>query len=104
MRCLPTWPLELARQFGNLFRLRQQQQAYIVVDERCEDDDLCLDGIIGAIGTVISDARGASAVVAVHPVHRGARDQLEMAGGVGLRQLGDEDRRLRADVTAEGLT
>ena len=103
MMCLPTWPLELARPFGNFSVFDSSKQARVVVDEGAENDELGLDRVVGAVRPVIRHAGDASAVVAVDAVAHGAGDQLEIAGGVGLRQLGHEDARLRADVAAERL-
>ena len=97
-------PAGIGEAVGKFFRLGQEQQARAVVDERRDDHELRLDRVVrGAVGTVVRYACDAPAVVAVHAVAHGAGDQLEVSGRVRLRQLGDKDRRLGADVAAERL-
>ena len=88
---------EAVREFA---RFRQEQQPHDVIDERRQDDDLRLDGVVGIVGTVIRHAGHAPAVVAVDPVAHGAGDQLEIAGGFGFRNFRHQHRGLCADVAA----
>ena len=98
---------EMAARIGEpvreFLRLRQQHQPRVVVDERRDDDDVGFDRVVGAVGPVIRHAGHFAGIVAVDAIAHGAGDELEVAGGVGLRQLGDQDRGFRADVAAERL-
>ena len=85
---------------GKFSGLGEQQQAHDVVDEGRKDDELGLDRVVGAVRPVIRHAGDAPAVVAVHAMAHGAGDELEVAGGVGLRNLGHQGRRLRAHMAA----
>src|SRR5258706_14925017 len=85
-------------------RLRQKKQARVVVNERRQNDEVRFDRVVGAVGAVIGNARDAAGIVAVDAVDHGSGQKLEISRGIGLRQRGDENGRLRAGVAAEGLT
>src|SRR5947208_15993680 len=86
-----------------LVRFRQQQQASVVVDEGREDDEFGLNCVVRTVWAVVAHTSHPTAVVAVDAVTHCPRDQLEVAGRIGLGQLGDEDARLGTDVAAERL-
>ena len=68
-----------------------------------EDNHVRLDGVLRAVGSVVRDAGHSPAVVAVHAITHCACEQLEIAGGIRLGKLGDQNARFRADMAAERL-
>ena len=96
-------PARVGEPVRELVRLRQQQQASVVVDEGREDDEFGLNRVVRTVWAIVAHTGHPTAVVAVHAVTHCPRDQLEVAGRIGLGQLGDKDARLRTDVAAERL-
>jgi len=100
---LPDLAAGIGQAIGESVRLREEQQPRVVVDERAQDHELGLDPVVRAVRPIIRRADDAAAVVAVDAIAHRAGDQLEIAGRVGLGQLGDEDARFGPDMAAEGL-
>src|SRR2546429_501007 len=82
---------------------RSAGETGIVVEKSRKNDELRLDGVRGAIRSVIRDAGHTPAVVTVHAEAHRARQQLEVAGRISLRKFRDEDAGFRADVATKRL-
>ena len=86
-------PAGIGEPIREFFGLRQQEQPYRVVDEGRHDDDLSLDGVVGgAVRPVIRHAGGAPRIVGVDTIDHRVGEELEVAGRVGVRQVGHQRR------------